>query len=667
MDHYYKLNINNLVNLKIFKLLAISIFFSINIPVLALNHQIDSLKGVIDQLPEDTSMVNSLNALSTELANDDPSQSIIYGEKAKALAEKLNFQRGLGYAYKNIGMGYYHLGDYPKVFEYWPESLKTFEAIKDTLGIANIINNLGVIYFNQGDNAQAIGYYLRSLQISEVLKDKYRIATALVNIGSVYAGSINTYDNALQYYWKALPLSEEIGDNDLIGAITDNMGDIYLKRDQLDSAQFYLEKSLIANDNTIYLTYSLNLLGEVFEKKGEYDVAIKYQSEAYEIARNLESKHGMAQSLVGLGVSQRSNGELNTSIKTFTQAESIGKEIGSKNILKDTYHGLALANEKLGKYEEAFHYHTLFSAMKDTIFNTETDDKIKRLQFTYEIDKKQTEVDLLTKDKELQELNIKRQKLAINASITGLVLILIIAITIYRNYRHKVKTNRLLDKQNEEIEKLLLNILPAETAKELQKVGYATPKYYDSASVLFTDFKGFTKIAGALKPHELIAELNSFFNAFDDIIEQHHLEKIKTIGDAYMCAGGIPVANDTHPIRIVKAGLAIQEYMKVKNVQRIKQGMQTWELRVGIHTGPIVAGVVGKKKYAYDIWGDTVNIASRMESNGEVGKVNISAATHDLVKDHFEYKYRGKIEAKNKGFIDMYFLEREKETAFARG
>ncbi|MCK5102773.1 MAG: adenylate/guanylate cyclase domain-containing protein, partial [Cyclobacteriaceae bacterium] len=114
-------------------------------------------------------------------------------------------------------------------------------------------------------------------------------------------------------------------------------------------------------------------------------------------------------------------------------------------------------------------------------------------------------------------------------------------------------------------------------------------------------------------------------------------------------------------------GLAIQEYMKVKNEQRIKQGMQIWELRVGIHTGPIVAGVVGKKKYAYDIWGDTVNIASRMESNGEVGKVNISAVTHDLVKDHFECKYRGKIEAKNKGFIDMYFLEREKETAFARG
>jgi len=518
-------------------------------------------------------MINHLNALSVEFANDDPAKAIVYGEKAKALAEKLNYQRGLGYALKNIGMGHYHLGDYLKVFEYWPESLKTFEAIHDTLGIANIVNNLGVIYFNQGDNAQAIDYYLRSLQTSEVLKDTFRIATALVNIGSVYAGSVNTYDDALHYYWKALPLGEKIGDNEIIGAITDNMGDIYLKRNQLDSAQYYLEKSLIANVNTIYLPYSLNLLGQVFEKKGDYKTAIQQQKEAYSIAESLESKHGMAQSLVGLGESQRSNGDLNAAIESFKKSESIGKEIGSKNILKDTYQGLALTNEKLGKYKDAFLYESLFSAMKDTIFNTETDDKIKRLQFTYEIDKKQDEIEDLTRDKKLQDLEIKRQEQVKNSYLAGAILLLIIAFITYRNYKRKVKTNLLLDEQNEEIENLLLNILPAETAKELQKDGYATPRQYKSVSVLFTDFKDFTKIAEGLKPHELVAELNSFFNAFDDIVEKFHLEKIKTIGDAYMCAGGIPVANETHPSRVVKAGLAMQKFMKEKNEQRVKQKM----------------------------------------------------------------------------------------------
>jgi class 3 adenylate cyclase len=176
---------------------------------------------------------------------------------------------------------------------------------------------------------------------------------------------------------------------------------------------------------------------------------------------------------------------------------------------------------------------------------------------------------------------------------------------------------------------------------------------------LFTDFKGFTTIAKDMTPTELVAELNEFFVAFDDIIEKNGLEKIKTIGDAYMCAGGIPTTNKTHPVDIVRAGLQIQEFMNHHSVKRVEKGLQPWGLRVGIHTGPVTAGVVGRKKYAYDIWGSAVNIASRMESSGDVGKVNISAATYDLVKDVFPCSHRGKISAKNVGEIDMYFVESE--------
>jgi class 3 adenylate cyclase len=208
----------------------------------------------------------------------------------------------------------------------------------------------------------------------------------------------------------------------------------------------------------------------------------------------------------------------------------------------------------------------------------------------------------------------------------------------------------------------LLNILPAKVAKELQQDGYATPRDYESVTVLFTDFKSFTRIAEGLTPYELIAELNSYFNAFDNIIDKFNLEKIKTIGDAYMCAGGIPEPNNTHPVDALRVGLAMQEHMRIKNEKRIEQGLTPWELRVGIHTGPIIAGVVGSKKYAYDIWGDTVNIASRMESNGEPGRVNISQSTYDLVKDRFDCLYRGKIAAKNKGEIDMYFVKNEIKT-----
>jgi len=209
---------------------------------------------------------------------------------------------------------------------------------------------------------------------------------------------------------------------------------------------------------------------------------------------------------------------------------------------------------------------------------------------------------------------------------------------------------------------LLLNILPAEIAEELQSSGYATPRHYQTVSVLFTDFKGFTKIAEGLSPNELVEVLNTFFKAFDKIVEEYSLEKIKTIGDAYMCAGGIPSEDNSHIYNIVRAGLAMQECVMDINVKREEIGQLPWNLRLGIHTGPIIAGVVGIKKYAYDIWGDTVNIAARMESSGEVGKVNISEATYDLVKDKFICHHRGKILAKNKGEIDMYFVEKEINT-----
>lgn len=231
--------------------------------------------------------------------------------------------------------------------------------------------------------------------------------------------------------------------------------------------------------------------------------------------------------------------------------------------------------------------------------------------------------------------------------------------------------NEELHSRNEEIEaqrdaievektksdQLLLNILPYATAQELKEKGSATPQYYPKVSVLFTDFKGFTKLAEKLTPTEVIAELNYCFSAFDDICQQYNIEKIKTIGDAYMAAGGIPVANDTNPTDTVRAGLEMQAFMADWKAKKQAQGLPVWELRLGIHTGEVVAGVVGKNKFAYDVWGDTVNLASRMESSGEPGRVNISGDTYQLVKDEFETVYRGKIQAKNKGEVDMYFIK----------
>jgi class 3 adenylate cyclase len=216
---------------------------------------------------------------------------------------------------------------------------------------------------------------------------------------------------------------------------------------------------------------------------------------------------------------------------------------------------------------------------------------------------------------------------------------------------------REVNMQKVEIENLLLNILPSETARELKEKGFATPHFYESATVLFTDFIGFSAIAESLSPKELVNELNNCFIAFDSIIEKYQLEKIKTIGDAYMCAGGLPSKTETHATDVVLAGLEILQYMQQLNISQLARGLEPWKIRVGIHTGPVVAGVVGRKKFIYDIWGDAVNIASRLESCGEAGRLNISTSTFSLVHHHFSCFHRGKIKAKNKGEIDMYFVE----------
>ena len=212
-------------------------------------------------------------------------------------------------------------------------------------------------------------------------------------------------------------------------------------------------------------------------------------------------------------------------------------------------------------------------------------------------------------------------------------------------------------KQKEKSEELLLNILPSEVADELKEKGYTTAKSFDEVTVLFSDIKGFTSVAENMTAQELVREINTYFSAFDGVIQKYGLEKIKTIGDAYVAVGGLPEKNSATVQNVVEAAIAMQEEIGKLKQERISANKPYFELRIGIHTGPVVAGVVGIKKFQYDIWGDTVNLAARMEQSGVPGKINISQHTYELVKEQFNCVHRGKIEAKNKGEIDMYFVE----------
>ena len=626
-------------------------------PGLAQNRTIDSLKAVVESSPDDSIKVENLIQLSQIIS--DRQTAIDYGNKANELAVKLNYKIGVAKALKYIGNNYYAQSKYIEAIDYWNQSLAVFEDVGDQIGVSNLLSNLGTINSNQGDDTKALELYLRALLIVEQSEDTLRIATTLSNIGLVYSKKPETYKKALGYYFQALPLTEKFNNLELLGTVTGNIGEVYFFDKDYSTALFYFKRSLAAFEGTWAEPYTLNYLGKVYAKQGEYDQAIEIQQKALALARGIDYPLDVVQTLIGLAETYRLQGKSSLALKSFKEAKDMAQELGLKVEMRDSYEGLSITYSNLSDYKNAYRFQTLLTAIKDTLYVASNKNQLDLIHANADKVKQRGEIDLLTKEQALQEANLQKEKIVKNAFVGGFIVILVIAFVIFRNYRNKVKTNKLLDKQNEEIEGLLLNILPAEVAKELQHEGYATPQNYDSATVLFTDFKGFTQISAGLLPHELIAELNSYFNEFDDIIGQHNLEKIKTIGDAYMCAGGIPSANTTHPTDAVEAGLAIQKYIARKNIKRKEDGMAPWELRVGIHTGPIVAGVVGRKKYAYDIWGDAVNIASRMESNGEANKVNISEATYELVKDKFKCVPRGKISVKGAGDKNMYFVEEQ--------
>lgn len=350
---------------------------------------------------------------------------------------------------------------------------------------------------------------------------------------------------------------------------------------------------------------------------------------------------------------------------------------------KETYYYSIYKN-----YQEFFISKDSLAQSVEEIEKLETTNKMQKT----EIELKRTEIQ--NKNLELENQNviaeknmaiIEQNKLERRLMIGGIGVIFIFLVVAIITIQYKRKTNRKLEAQNKKILKqksliekrqqelkeekartdaLLLNILPAPVAEELKKNKKVVPRYYKMVTIMFTDFRGFTKIAAKMTPGEIVRELDACFVAFDQIIENYEqtvgrkcIEKIKTLGDGYMCAAGVPIENDSNPFDMVRVALAINSYMDKRKVEKTARNEPFFEIRIGVNTGQVVAGVVGKKKFAYDIWGDAVNLASRMESSGEVGRVNISGETYRHLTDKFFFTHRGRIVAKNKGEVDMYFVD----------
>lgn len=469
------------------------------------------------------------------------------------------------------------------------------------------------------------------------------------------------------------------GDNDL--------------RENIKNYEMEFEKSKTDSTKIEALIKLANAYGEI-----SLDSSLIFQSKAEKIARNSREKELLLKVLILSGNTYRIRENIKKALYYYEEAEKIMKRLPL--LKRDAYTLYYLAgfyrNDK--KIEEAEKYYIraleVAEAQKSAESNNlkyiilnglielhKNDDEFRKAEFYLKqlqkvvsdldnadlIALNKSEAYEYTKDIQNTIKSLENSKYrTITYSIVGIVLTVMIGYMfwLYQTKKRREQNNAVLASKNKELEverqkadTLLLNILPKEVAEELKEFGKATAKQYTRATVLFTDFKGFTNISSGLTPEKLIAELNDCFVMFDEIINKYKMERIKTIGDAYMCVGGIPSINNTNPIDATLAGLEMQRSMKSKRKTKVEQGSDYWQCRLGINTGEVIAGVIGVSKFAYDIWGDTVNVASRMEANGEVDMVNISENTYFLVKDFFVCTPRGKLVVKGKGEMEMFFVE----------
>ncbi len=507
-----------------------------------------------------------------------------------------------------------------------------------------------------GDLDEAVSAFFKSAEVAKKENLIPQEGSAYGSIADIYVIS-NNHKNAMLYYNKAIGTLRKSSDSVALASIISNAGDAFLKNKNFDSALYYFRESGVLFEKVNYLTgkaYSLGNIGMVYANIGQGNLAEKNINEAIRILEQSQDYYPICVYLISMsdiylekGDGQKAMNYAKRSLQ-LAQKYELKEQISNANLkLSDLYY-------KGGNISESFRYFKDHIAYRDSVNNIKSVQSMADLRTDYEVSQKQVEVDLLHQQK-------RNQQIIVIATVIALVLIFIMAIGLYRRYNFIKATNKIIEKEKSRSDNLLLNILPAETAHELKENGKVLAKKFESVTVLFTDFKGFTQYAENLSPEKLVESVDFYFSKFDEIMGKYDLEKIKTVGDAYMCAGGLPFATEDHAHKMVKAAFEIADFVNESKKMHSDNEIR-FDIRIGINTGPVVAGVVGSRKFSYDIWGDTVNIASRMESNSEPGKINISANTYELIKDTFDCDYRGEIEVKNRGMMKMYFVNSIKQT-----
>lgn len=577
--------------------------------------------------------------------------------RAAAIYEELNNAKSQLVVYSNIATVYNEMGNQAKAVEFYDKSMTLNESLGNQQNVATLAGNIGTVYRSQGNNQKATEYFQKALKINESLGNAKGAALNANNLGSIYFGQ-EDYNKAIEFYGKSQKAYEQSGNRESAARNLGNTGIAYLKIAQQAGSE---------SEKQSALQQAIEKL-EAATEQVDGDVRQQY-------AQSLATAQGMAAGKVYVAPPKRTTGDVVAASDNSPRANTAQADLSSEYARKQDSIRMESRNKELNLRKEmelqqlAFEYERKQSMAK-------TEEERQKLREEERMKREQIENDYrslleaaslqqklaqseLEKKEALASAEIQKQKNIKNVAFGVVALILVVAFLVYRNFRNQRKAFRIIEEANRTIlsekqrsEALLLNILPQEVADELKTSGKSEARLYNEVSVLFTDFVNFTQTSEKLTPQELVNELHACFSAFDTIIERNGLEKIKTIGDAYMAVCGLPESSEEHAQRTVRAALEIRDFIYER-----QQHDGAFEVRIGINSGQVVAGIVGVKKFAYDIWGDAVNTAARMESSGEAGKVNISQGTYELVKADFVCTARGKVNAKHKGEVDMYFVE----------
>lgn len=552
------------------------------------------------------------------------------------------------------GMSFNESNDLDAALKYSNELIKIATAEENDRFLYDGYLHKGYAYRLLGDINMALEALYTSSEVAKKAKLLEEEAVSYTAIADAYSEIGNT-DNAELYYDKGISILRKLDKPISLASALFNAGDELFKNKKYEKALKNYEEAgpIFKSENyLIGSAYTNGNIGMIYAEEGNHMLAEEKINEAISVLEELEDYYAISEYLTYMSDIYLKQHDWKKAVAYAEKSLDLAKKSGLKKQIADSNLKLSELHQQAGNLPQSYAYYKDHITYRDSVINLENIEKAADLRTNYEVSQKQVEVDLLNQQK-------KNQRNIVIATVIALFLIGLLALGLYRRNKFIKETNKIIEKEKNRSESLLLNILPEETANELKLNGKVKAKKFESVTILFTDFKGFTHYAENLSPTQLVKSVDYYFSKFDEIMTSYGLEKIKTIGDAYMCAGGLPYPTNDHALKIVQAAFEIKDF--VENSKKDSTTNQVrFDIRIGINTGPIVAGVVGTKKFAYDIWGDAVNIASRMESNSEPGKINISENTYELIKEEFDCELRGKLKVKNRGSMKMYFVNGKK-------